>query len=160
MDTKDTGDRHPFEKIADEFVLHLRSGHTPSIDHYAEKHPEHASMIRRVFPSLQIVERVSAKDATASLASTEPAQSPRADGQLGYLPAHSHFDDFKILRWIGHGGMGVVYEAIQESLHRKVALKVIHAQAAASQQSKDRFRREALTTNRNEAHIGLHVVLT
>jgi serine/threonine protein kinase len=150
MDTKDTGDRHPFEKIADEFVLQLRSGHTPSIDHYAEKHPEHASMIRSVFPSLQIVERVSAKDATASLASTEPAQSPRAEGQLGYLPAYSHFDDFKILRWIGHGGMGVVYEAIQESLHRKVALKVIHAQAAASQQSKDRFRREA------QSAAGLH----
>ena len=145
MDSNPTGDRHPFEQIAEDFVSKLRWGLTPSIEQYAQKYPDHASIIRTVFPSLEVVERVSAKNATAPELSTRTAQS-----HVGQPPTPSHFDDFKIIRCIGHGGMGVVYEAVQESLHRKVALKVIHPQASASTKSKDRFRREA------ESAAGLH----
>ena len=138
MDPNEPIQRHPFEELADEFVSKLRSGESPSIEQYAESHPEHAPTIRSVFPSLAIVERVSAKNATASLTSTLPQErQPPTD------PVHRHFDDFQIVRCIGHGGMGVVYEAIQGSLQRRVALKVIHPQASASQQSRNRFRREA-----------------
>lgn len=145
MDPNEPIQRHPFEELADEFVSKLRSGESPSIEQYAESHPEHAPMIRSVFPSLAIVERVSAKNATASLTSTLPQErQPPTD------PVHRHFDDFQIVRCIGHGGMGVVYEAIQGSLQRRVALKVIHPQASASQQSRNRFRREA------ESAAGLH----
>jgi len=51
--------------------------------------------------------------------------------------------DFEIVREIGRGGMGVVYEAIQLSLNRKVALKVLLPGATPEQRDVERFQREA-----------------
>src|SRR5439155_3132971 len=51
--------------------------------------------------------------------------------------------DFRILREIGRGGMGIVYEAEQESLSRRVALKVLISQVARTPQQVQRFLREA-----------------
>lgn len=145
MNPTESIERHPFEELADEFVLKLRSGQAPSIEYYAQAYPEHAAMIRSVFPSLMIVEKVSAKVTNESIAPTLGAT--RSDPTQLVPKA---FDDFEILQCIGQGGMGVVYEAIQGSLQRRVALKVIHAQASASPRSRERFRREA------ESAAGLH----
>ena len=51
--------------------------------------------------------------------------------------------DYRILREIGRGGMGVVYEAEQESLGRRVALKVLPPQMAGDSKWIERFQREA-----------------
>lgn len=51
--------------------------------------------------------------------------------------------DFRIIREIGRGGMGIVYEAEQESLGRRVALKVISDPSLASPNVLRRFQREA-----------------
>ena len=51
--------------------------------------------------------------------------------------------DFRIVREIGRGGMGVVYEAEQLSLGRRVALKVLPLAAALDRKQLQRFQLEA-----------------
>jgi serine/threonine protein kinase len=60
---------------------------------------------------------------------------------VGSIPAR--LGDFEIVREIGRGGMGLVYEARQVSLNRRVALKVLSAGLGLSAQAVARFRREA-----------------
>src|SRR5215470_11808076 len=62
---------------------------------------------------------------------TQPSDAPR---RLG---------DFEIVRELGRGGMGVVYEARQLSLNRKVALKVLSGVLGLTSKAVQRFRREA-----------------
>src|SRR5262245_30907210 len=52
--------------------------------------------------------------------------------------------DFTIVREVGRGAMGVVYEARQESLARRVAVKVLHPAAALEPTFVARFREEAI----------------
>src|SRR5207245_3539962 len=51
--------------------------------------------------------------------------------------------DFRIVRELGRGGMGVVYEAVQLSLGRRVALKVLPFAAALDAKQLQRFKNEA-----------------
>jgi HAMP domain-containing protein len=51
--------------------------------------------------------------------------------------------DFEIVRELGRGGMGVVYEAVQTSLNRRVALKVLGSALGLTPRAVDRFHREA-----------------
>ena len=128
--------RHPVEVLADEFAERLRRGESPSIEQYESQYPEWASVIRQVFEPIAIVEKISAQRQPGVSKSSQTIPS-----QLG---------DFRIVREIGRGGMGVVYEAIQISLQRRVALKVINVQTSDQDKLQIRFRREA------EAAAGLH----
>src|SRR5205823_8801952 len=58
-------------------------------------------------------------------------------------PLLRQLGDFHILREIGRGGMGVVYEAEQVSLGRRVALKVVTQKTLSDPKQKRRFEREA-----------------
>ncbi len=62
--------------------------------------------------------------------------------------------DFEIIRELGRGGMGVVYEARQVSLNRKVALKVISSGLGLSSKAVLRFQREAQAAGKlHHTHI-------
>jgi hypothetical protein len=64
----------------------------------------------------------------------------RPDWNLQRFPA---IPGFRIVREVGRGGMGVVYEAVEVALNRRVALKVLSPQSAAHGTAVARFRREA-----------------
>ncbi len=62
--------------------------------------------------------------------------------------------DFRLVREVGRGGMGVVYEAEQITLRRRVALKVLPFAAALDSRQLERFRNEALAAaNLRHDHI-------
>jgi len=69
--------------------------------------------------------------------------------------AGDQFGPYRIVREIGRGGMGAVFVAVQESLGRDVALKVLLPQFASDVEFRDRFNREATTLARLDS---LHVV--
>ena len=123
------------ELLADDFMRRQRSGEKPTIDEYCVKHPELADEIREVFPALVVIEQVAPVSADLD-ASNRSFTSPDAK------PIES-IGDYRVLREIGRGGMGVVYEAEQESLGRRVALKVLPRHVAKDEKSLLRFQREA-----------------
>jgi formylglycine-generating enzyme required for sulfatase activity len=81
----------------------------------------------------------------------ERAAGPAAKAADG---GRQQLGDFRILREIGRGGMGVVYSALQLSLEREVALKVLPAHLTLQPTAVARFKREALTAARLE-HPGI-----
>src|SRR5688572_33435980 len=75
---------------------------------------------------------------------------PGGDGSEPVLPPAPGrvFGDYRIVRELGRGGMGVVFEAEQISLRRTVALKVLHGHLALAPRSIERFRNEAAAAAR------------
>lgn len=76
------------------------------------------------------------------------AEGPAASASRGGTP--DRLGDDRVLRLIGSGGMGIVYEVERESLACRVALKVIHPRLRADPDFLRRFRNEA------RAAAGLH----
>ena len=131
IETTDS-DRDPLDMLADDFVLQLRQGTCPSVADYAERSPELAEDLRELLPAIAMVERLSHGEHLRHLQS----------GLEAHVAKHlSHrLGDYRIIREIGRGGMGIVYEAIQESLGRRVALKVLTAGAVHSPRRLRRFQ--------------------
>jgi serine/threonine protein kinase/Flp pilus assembly protein TadD len=129
-------DRDPIDLLAESFIARFRAGERPSIDEYVAKYPELADDIRSLLPALVELELNHSPDGTA----TGPVQSQIGESS-GSAP--KILGDYLILREIGRGGMGVVYEAVQQSLGRHVALKVLPQQSLAGSSHLERFQLEA-----------------
>ncbi len=116
-------------EVADDFLDRRRRGERPDVEEYALRYPRFAAVLRQVLSSLELVELASAAGPGRSdLVGVEPP------GVLG---------EFRIVREVGRGGMGVVYEARQLTLDRRVALKVLPFAAALDPKQLRRFKTEA-----------------
>ena len=143
------GDRNPVEALAEEFLDRKRRGEPVTPEEYAADHHDLAEEILAVFPALLLMEDLGASSggSTGSGSRTPAGGSPigGASGRLG---------DFRLLREVGRGGMGIVYEAWDESLRRHVALKILSAGALANDDQVRRFEREARSAARlHHTHI-------
>ena len=125
-----------FDRLAESFVARLRRGERPALSEYVNRHPEHAGDIVDLFPALAEMEGLK-----PSVDNTTGLLLP--DGAVGCAPNPNQLGDYRILRLIGQGGMGVVYEARRESLSAHVALKVLHSRFRADGSFVRRFRNEA-----------------
>ena len=123
--------RDPLDRLAESFLDRFRRGERPSLEEYAAANPELAEDIRELFPALVEIEQLKSVD--------HPATAVDFRGR----PEFSRLGDYQIIRLIGEGGMGVVYEAVRESLRSHVALKVMHSRFRSRSEYLRRFHNEA-----------------
>ena len=110
------------------YLTELEAGHTPDRHAYLSRYPELAEALSECLDGIELAH------------SLRPAVSiPAPPSEFSASP----IGDFQILHEIGRGGMGVVYEAVQLSLGRRIALKVLPFAAALDAKHLQRFKNEA-----------------
>src|SRR5262245_10301592 len=151
------------QEILLEYVESAQAGKAPDRGTFLAAHPEFAADIVEFFASYDQLNRMAAplRQEAASPRRPEPGIRPSlltvggprqrdvTEGSRTAATAETtptevgQLGDYRLLREIGRGGMGVVYEAEQISLHRRVALKMLPFAAALDARQLQRFRNEA-----------------
>jgi len=120
-------------RLLERLTEKLLSGESVDIDALAVDHPQHAERLAELLPTMRAIAEVGRAAANSSKDGTE----------FGDRTDNKTLGDFRILREIGRGGMGVVYEAEQFSLGRRVALKVLPFATMLDERQLQRFKNEA-----------------
>ena len=123
MNAHDSAELDLLDRLAEEFAERFRRGERPALAEYIARHPELADEIRELFPAVVQVEH-----AERDRRDPAPPQEALPLRQLG---------GYRILRQVGRGGMGVVYEAEHQALGRRVALKVLPLHAGRDAKAVD-----------------------
>jgi eukaryotic-like serine/threonine-protein kinase len=124
--------QHELAQILDEYLRGLEQGSPIAPEELLARHPEKAEQLRGYLKGLALFHRAANHDATLTESHLRSGQASRGD-----------IGDFRLIREIGRGGMGVVYECVQVSLGRRVALKVLPFAAAIDEKQITRFKNEA-----------------
>jgi eukaryotic-like serine/threonine-protein kinase len=119
--------------LVERLTARVKAGQAVDLDELAAEHPAHADELRRIVPAMKLLADLSQAPGSRSGAAADGATSLAEP--LG---------DFHLLREVGRGGMGIVYEALQRSLNRRVALKVLPFAATMDPKQLQRFKNEAL----------------
>jgi serine/threonine protein kinase len=116
----------------------VRRGEQPSIEEYARRYHDWAPQIRELFPLIQSLERWKSDKEVECLRRSVPDEFPVR--QLG---------DYQLIRELGRGGMGIVFEAVHDDSRKRLAVKLLPWRYAADMPRwEERFRREATTIAR------------
>ncbi|MBL9084131.1 MAG: serine/threonine protein kinase, partial [Planctomycetales bacterium] len=118
------------DAVVEEFTERCRAGRAPAPSEYTNRYPQLAEQLNELLPTIAAIEQTKSSGDLSGL---------RA--KWGDVP--ERLGDFRIVREIGRGGMGIVYEAVQESLGRTVALKVLPPQMLADTRRIERFEQES-----------------
>lgn len=113
--------------VVDEFRTRQKRGEQPEVAEYEARYPEAGTLLRRVLAAMQLLD-------ASDIDSENGVPDDRLTGTLG---------DFRLIREVGRGGMGIVYEAEQISLGRRVALKVLPFAATFDPRHLQRFQNES-----------------
>jgi serine/threonine protein kinase len=136
LETTTDGSRDDFSDdprvlaAARDYLAELEAGRRPDRRAYEARHPDLAAELADCLDGVELAHGMAPQAATTG---PLPPQ----------LPPLLPLGDFQIVREIGRGGMGVVYEAVQLSLGRRVALKVLPFAAALDAKHLQRFRTES-----------------
>ncbi len=113
-------------QAAQAYFTELEAGRQPDRRAYLARYPDLASALAECLDGIELVQTL----------------RPKVPASLPEYPANP-LGDFQILRELGRGGMGVVYEAVQLSLGRRVALKILPFAAGLNAKHLQRFKTEA-----------------
>ncbi len=121
--------------LLEQLTARLQAGEPVDVEACLREHPEYAGHLQDLLPALKLLANLSRSGPHELSGILSPDEGTARDvGTLG---------DFRLLREVGRGGMGVVYEAEQISLGRPVALKVLPFAAALNAKQLQRFKNEA-----------------
>ena len=113
------------------FLARIEDGEEASLEELCAEHPRLASDLRR---------RHALLEGLGLLPGAAPSAAPVAwDGET----VAERIGEFRLLRKLGAGGMGEVWEAEQSSLRRRVVLKLLRSDVRVSERELARFQREA-----------------
>src|SRR5262245_54168488 len=122
--------------LLEHVTARLQAGEAVDTGELARDHPEYAERLQQLLPALRLLADASRPGGAG------PSPSAAAEDWAEDL-AGEPLGDFRLLGEVGRGGMGVVYEAEQRSLRRRVALKVLPYAATMDPKQLQRFRTEA-----------------
>ncbi len=125
-------------EVVEMVVSRMISGQPVDVDSMCAHNPHLREQLEAVLPAVQAMAEFGNGSAVRKKTLAAPADSDS-------LPSSQpkELGDFRILREIGRGGMGVVYEAEQLSLRRRVALKVLPFASVLDPRHLQRFKNEA-----------------
>ena len=117
-----------------DYMQELERGHHPDRREWLVRYPDIAGELNECLEGLNFVHEAADSIHSSLPPSEEVDPCPWTGEPIG---------DFQIIKEIGRGGMGIIYEAIQLSLNRRVALKVLPFAASIDSMCLQRFRQEA-----------------
>ena len=126
----------------EEYVQMLRGGWRPGRAEFLARHQSIAGILDDRLEDLEFVQ-----DALSPLAETGPVGRSIDDSLVS-----ARLGEYRIIREVGRGGMGIVYEAEQLSLGRRVALKVLPSTASLDPRQRQRFQVEAWASGGRVLH--------
>jgi eukaryotic-like serine/threonine-protein kinase len=128
----DLGSSHDDEltRVLDAYLAEVEAGRPADPEEWVARHPDIAERLRSCLKGLHLVEQFA-----GSIGAGRLDRQPGADGPT--------LGEYRIVRPLARGGMGVVYEAVQATLGRRVAVKVLPFGAAIDPRRLARFRIES-----------------